>query len=127
MTTLDLSKNISFPFVLGGLVRAVSAISIHDTALVSKVQELKNINSAAVDYERLKLILNQIAAIVQSYNKSNHVYQDGPEKVISIPETIHSLLEFLEESKTQSYLSKKYFSLAELEQKIENFAKLAGA
>lgn len=129
MIILDLKKDPILILLLKNMVRAASRISIHDQKLNQKVEELNFIinNPVHVNYADVIGVVTNLAEIVKSYEKTHHVDEkEVGSDLASLPTVIFNFIEKLDELKTKSYLDHKYFSLAELEQRINNFCKLAG-
>lgn len=128
MINLDLTKDPILVLLLNNIVRTTSRISIHDQSLNQKIEELKAIqgNLKSVDYSVILSTINRLAEIVKSYEQTHH-YEEKEigEESASLPSVIFNFIEKLNELKTRTYLDQKYFSVAELEQRIENFCKLA--
>ena len=114
MTFVNLNQNLLS--MLNELISSASKITIHDTKLLNKVDELKKLieNPTHVDCDSLISTIMKLAEILKAYDIPDH-----------IPQIIFDLERGLTELNTETLVKSKHFIVAKIIEKADKFFKLA--
>lgn len=129
MTDVNLTKDPIMMLLLQNIVRGSSKISVHDTSLNQKVEELKHVlqSPTHVSYDGLTGTLDKLVNILHGYELPKDTGENPGEKnqVGSLPAALYQFKFRLEELKTETELNTKHYSLAEIEVIVDHYIKLA--
>lgn len=123
MTTINLTQDPILLLLLSKIIRDASRVSNLDQGLHKTLNELKANyqDPSAVDYESLNSIIVKLGDILSGYSADSMKDDNGS----SLAEIIFNFKSKIDELKTKTQLDTKFFSTAELLERIEQFHKRA--